>query len=101
MGGQIIESRERIGKVREGTTNMQGRERMTKRAVSAIRKTGTAAAIEKCRKSSNLINAHLVKATSERFVDASANGGGSAFLERAAAVLKNTWRGLASMSEVS
>jgi hypothetical protein len=52
MGGQIIESRERIGKAREGTTNMQGQERMTKRAVSAIRKTGTAAAIEKCRKSS-------------------------------------------------
>jgi hypothetical protein len=49
----------------------------------------------------NLINAHLVKATSERFVDASANGGASAFLERAAAVLKNTWRGLARMSEVS
>ena len=43
----------------------------------------------------NLINAHLVKATSERCVDASANGGASAFLERAAAVLKNIWCGLA------
>jgi hypothetical protein len=47
----------------------------------------------------NLINAHLVKATSERFV--AANGGASAFLERAAAVLKNIWCGLARMSEVS
>jgi len=44
---------------------------MKKKAVSAIRKTGTAAAIENV-EASSLINAHLVKATSERFVDASA-----------------------------
>jgi hypothetical protein len=34
MGGQIVESRKRSGKAREGTTDMQGRERMTKSAVS-------------------------------------------------------------------
>ena len=61
---------------------------MTKRAISAIRKTGTAAAIEKRRGLVNLINAHLVEATSERFVDASAVVELQAFLERAAAVLK-------------
>jgi hypothetical protein len=66
---------------------MQGRERMTKRAVSAIRKTGTAATLEKCRVLVNLINAHLVGATSERF-DASVVAELQAFLERAAAVLK-------------
>jgi hypothetical protein len=36
----------------------------------------------------NLINAHLVEATSERVVDASAVVELQAFLERAAAVLK-------------
>jgi hypothetical protein len=66
---------------------MQGRERMTKRAVSAIRKIGTAATLEKCRVLVNLINAHLVGATSERF-DASLVAELQAFLERAAAVLK-------------
>jgi hypothetical protein len=67
---------------------MQSRERMTKKAVSAIKKTGTVAALEKCRVLVNLINAHLVEATSERFVDASAVAELQAFLERAAAVLK-------------
>ena len=66
---------------------MQGRDRMTKSAVSAIRKTGTAAALEKCQVLANLVNAHLAEATSERF-DASAVAELQAFLERAAAVLK-------------
>jgi hypothetical protein len=51
---------------------MQGRERMTKSAVSVVRKTGTAAALEKCQRLANLVNAHLVEATCERFVNASA-----------------------------
>jgi hypothetical protein len=46
---------------------------MTKSAVSAIRKTETAAALEKCQVLANLVNAHLVEATFARF-DASAGG---------------------------
>jgi hypothetical protein len=65
---------------------------MTERALSAIRKTGTAPALEKCRVLVNLINAHLVEATSERFVDASAAAELQAFLEPAAAVLKKMRR---------
>jgi hypothetical protein len=66
---------------------MEGREGMTKSAVFAIRKTGTMAALEKCQVLANLINAHLMEVTSERF-DASAVAELQAFLERAAAVLK-------------
>jgi len=48
----------------------------------------SAAALGKCRMLVNSINAHLVGATSERFVDALAVAELQAFLERAAAVLK-------------
>ena len=48
----------------------------------------SAAALGKCRMLVNSINAHLVGATSGRFVDALAVAELQAFLERAAAVLK-------------
>jgi hypothetical protein len=78
----------RTGKVRKHKTYGKDREQMTEEALSAIRKTGTAAALEKCRMVADLINAQIEGADSEHFVDTSSVADLQAFLERAAAVLK-------------
>ena len=81
-------ARRRTGKARKGTTDIQDRERMTEEAHSAIRQTGTAAALEKCRVLADQINAELSEREPQHFVDTSTVAELQVFLERAAAVLK-------------
>ena len=61
---------------------------MIEEAASAIRKTGAAAALERCRMVADLINAQLEGVTSEQFADISSVSDLEAFLGRADAVLK-------------
>jgi hypothetical protein len=74
----------RTGKARKHKADGKDRESMTEEALSAIGKTGTAAALEKCRVLINVINAELNK----DFADTSSVAELQTFLERAAAVLK-------------
>jgi hypothetical protein len=74
----------RTGKARKHKTDGKDRESMTEEALYAIGKTGTAAALEKCRVLVDVINAELEK----DFANTSSVAELQAFLERAAAVLK-------------
>ena len=69
-------------------SDIQDRERMTEKALSAIRKTGTAPTIGICRVLVDQIHAELSEREPEHFVDASSMAELQVFLERAAAVLK-------------
>jgi hypothetical protein len=74
----------RTGKARKHKSYGKDRESMTEEALYAIGKTGTAAALEKCRLLVDAINAEL----ENDFADPSSVAELQAFLERAAAVLK-------------
>jgi hypothetical protein len=73
-------------KAKERRPDLEDRDRMTAKALSAIRQTGTAAALEKCRGLADQINAKLSEIESKHFVDTVMEL--QAYLERAAAVLK-------------
>jgi hypothetical protein len=75
------------GKVKEPRAELEDRERMTERALSTIRQTGTAAALEECSGLADQINAKLLQCQSKDFAPAEVEAL-QAFLERAAAVLK-------------
>jgi hypothetical protein len=75
----------RTGKARKHKTDGKDRESMTEEALYAIGKTGTAAALEKCRVLVDVINAELEKDFAN---NTSSVAELQAFLERAAAVLK-------------
>jgi hypothetical protein len=64
------------------------RERMTEEALSAIRQTGTAAALEKCRGLADQINAELLQRQLENLIEPSEVAELQTYLARAAAVLK-------------
>jgi hypothetical protein len=78
--------------VRRGTspakTDLEDRERMTKKALSQIEQIGPAAALENCCELADQIAAKLLKAEPEDFDDRSAVIGLQGVLERAVAVLK-------------
>jgi hypothetical protein len=69
---------------RECSTDLEDRERMTEKALGAIRQTGPASALEKCCGLADQINAEL----SQTRLDAFAVEELQAYLARAAAVLK-------------
>ena len=62
------------------------RDRMTEQALSAIRRTGPAAALDRCRMLADRINTVLSERETEELADTVADL--QAYLERAAAVLK-------------
>jgi hypothetical protein len=62
------------------------RDRMTEQALSAIRRTGPAAALDRCRVLADRINTVLLERETEELTDTVAEL--QAYLERAAAVLK-------------
>jgi hypothetical protein len=66
----------------------QDRQRMTERALSEIRQTGSAAAITKCRGLANQIETKLLQSEPNNFLEPSAVEEVLAYLQRAAAVLK-------------
>jgi hypothetical protein len=78
----------RADKVKEPGAELEDRERMTERALSAIRQTGSAAALNKCSGLADQINAKLLQIQFKDFDQASAVQELQVFLERAAAVLK-------------
>jgi hypothetical protein len=67
---------------------LEDRERMTEKALTAIRRTGPAAALERCSRLADQIEAELSKSHLECLIEPSEVEGLQAFLERAAAVLK-------------
>jgi hypothetical protein len=67
-------------------TEIADRDRMTEQALSAIRRTGPAAALDRCRVLADRINAMLSERETEQLADTVAEL--QAYLERAAAVLK-------------
>jgi hypothetical protein len=75
-------------KVKQAKVELADRERMTARALSRIRQSGTAAALDKCNGLADQINAKLLKLECKDFAQASEVQELRAFLERAAAVLK-------------
>jgi hypothetical protein len=80
--------RKKIGKVRKHKIRDEDRERMTEKALAVIQKTGTAAALEKCRVLADKISAELSGKRPEHFVNTSSPEELLGSLERAAAVLK-------------
>jgi hypothetical protein len=78
----------RADKVKEPEAELEDRERMTERALSAIRQTGNAAALDKCSALADQINAKLLELQFKDFDQGSAVQELRVFLERAAAVLK-------------
>jgi hypothetical protein len=75
-------------KTKERRPVLEDRERMTEKALSAIRQTGTAAALEKCRGLADQINAELLQSQVENLIEPSTVAELQAYLARAAAVLK-------------
>jgi hypothetical protein len=69
-------------------TKPQDRQRMTERALSEIRQTGSAAALTKCRGLANQIETKLLQSQPKDFLEPSAVEEVLAYLQRAAAVLK-------------
>jgi hypothetical protein len=67
---------------------LENRERMTERALSTIRQTGTAAALNKCSRIADQLNAKLLQLQFKDFGQASEVEELRVFLERAAAVLR-------------
>jgi hypothetical protein len=78
----------RADKLREPEAELEDREGMTERALSTIRQTGTAVALDKCSGLADQINAKLLKLQLRDFAQASEVQELRVFLERAAAVLK-------------
>jgi hypothetical protein len=70
------------------STALEDREQMTEKALAAIRRTGPAAALERCSRLANQIDAELSQRKLEDLIEPSAAADLQAFLERAAAVLK-------------
>ena len=68
--------------------DLEDRERMTEKALTAIRRTGPAAALERCSRLADQIEAELSKRHLEGLIEPSEVEALQAFLERAAAVLK-------------
>jgi hypothetical protein len=66
--------------------DLDDRERMTERALAAIRQAGAAAALEKCRALADLINAELLQ---REKIEPRAVADLQAYLARANAVIKN------------
>src|SRR4051812_18965916 len=66
----------------------EDRERMTQKALIAIRRTGPAAALERCSRLADQIEAELSQRQSKGVIEPSELEDLLAFLERAAAVLK-------------
>ena len=69
-------------------TEPQDRQRMTERALSEIRQTGSAAALTKCRGLANQIETKLLQSQPKDFLEPSSVEEVLAYLQRAAAVLK-------------
>jgi hypothetical protein len=72
----------------KGKDQEQEQEQMIEEALSAIRKTGAPAVLERCRMLADLIDAQLEGVNSEQFANTSSVSDLEAFLARAAAVLK-------------
>jgi hypothetical protein len=72
----------------ELSTDLEDRERMTEKALVAIRRTGPAAALERCSRLADQIEAKLAQRRLKDLIDPSAVADLQVFLERAAAVLK-------------
>jgi hypothetical protein len=70
------------------STGLEDREQMTEKALAAIQRTGPAAALERCSRLANQIDAELSQRKLEDVIEPSAAADLQAFLERAAAVLK-------------
>jgi hypothetical protein len=70
------------------STDLEDRERMTEKALVAIRRTGPAAALERCSRLADQIEAKLAQRRLKDLIDPSAVADLQVFLERAAAVLK-------------
>jgi uncharacterized protein YhaN len=70
------------------STDLEDRERMTEKARTAIRRTGPAAALERCSRLADQIEAELSHRQLKDLIDPSAVADLQAFLERATAVLK-------------
>jgi predicted transcriptional regulator of viral defense system len=67
---------------------LEDRERMTEKALTAIRRTGPAAALERCSRLADQIEAELSHRQLKDVIEPSEVEDLQAFLERAAAVLK-------------
>jgi hypothetical protein len=67
---------------------LEDRERMTEKALTAIRRTGPASAVERCSRLVDQIEAELSKRLLKGVIEPSELEDLQAFLERAAAVLK-------------
>jgi hypothetical protein len=72
----------------ERRIDFEDRDRMTEKALSAIRRTGPAAALERCSRLADQIEAELSQRQLKGVIEPSAVEDLQAFLERAAAVLK-------------
>ena len=75
-----------LGSADSDATEIADRERMTEQALSAIRRTGPAAALDRCRVLADRINTILSERETEQLADTVSEL--QAYLERAAAVLK-------------
>jgi hypothetical protein len=74
------------GSAGSDATEIADRDRMTEQAISAIRRTGPAVALDRCRVLVDRINALLSERATEQSADSVVEL--QAYLERAAAVLK-------------
>jgi hypothetical protein len=81
----VDETRFEKFEVKHGEPDLDDRERMTERALAAIRKGGPAAALEKCRTLADQITAELLK---REKLDPFAASDLQAYLTRANAVMK-------------
>jgi hypothetical protein len=72
----------------ERSADLEDRERMTEKALNAIRRTGPAAALERCSRLADQIEAELSQRQLKDLIEPSAVADLQAFLERATAVLK-------------
>jgi predicted transcriptional regulator of viral defense system len=72
----------------ERSTDLEDRERMTEKVLTDIRRTGPAAALERCSRLADQIEAELSQRQLKDLIDPSAVADLQAFLERATAVLK-------------
>jgi aspartate aminotransferase-like enzyme len=88
MVQEPIKARTRTVKPNEIYGKSDNQEQLIEEALSAIRKTGPAAALERCRMVADLIRAQLEAVNPEQFADTSSVSDLEAFLGRADAVLK-------------
>src|SRR5262245_11608139 len=88
MVQETIKARTRTVKPNEIYGQGEDQEQMIEEALSAIRKIGAAAVLERCRMVADLIDAQLEGVNSEQFANTSSVSDLEAFLGRAAAVLK-------------